>query len=278
MAVPKYILALLLVFGFCFTAFAQEQSQPLNFYSCEDDFSSFYPVVFDVQTAQDGWVIQIVCAGADGIVDPPDENGNPTGDDFLAHPEYNNIQSFTFNSAQNSMPEGNFWQLQSVNCRAADFMPGTENIIRVGDIVYLRAFNNADWTQADLYVDMMNPYTVPLIQAGKPYDKYGIEFNPTGLDSRLDGLVITEYKLHQNYPNPFNPTTTITFDVLETGKVNLSIYNIAGQEVAALVNQVREGGKRYQVVWNAQNVSSGIYFMKMQVNDYKAVKKLLLLQ
>ena len=278
MAIPKYILTLLVVFGLCFTAFAQEQSQPLNFYSCEEDFSVFYPVNFDGQTGQDGWVIQIVCAGEDGMIDPPDESGNPTGDDFLAHPEYNNIQSFFFNSNENSMPEGNFWMLTSLNCRAADFMPGSEDIIRVGNTVYLRAFNNEEWTEADLYVDMANTHIVTLEEAGKPVDVYGVEFSPTSLGSGKGGLVITEYKLHQNYPNPFNPTTTFTYDVLETGKVSLKVYNITGQEVAALVNELREGGQRYQITWNAQDISSGIYFFRLEVNDYKAVKKLLLLQ
>ena len=272
------VTALLAVFIAGSALMAQEQGQPLNFYTCNESFEVFYPVEFEGIPATDGWAVQALCAGLDGVINPPDEQGNPTGDDFLAHPQYNNLQIFYFNAAENGMPTGNFWMLKSLNCRAADFLPG-EEIIRVGDVIYLRAWNGENPAEATEYSDLQSTYSVSLQTPGLPLDVYGIQFNPSGIGDDKAGLVITEYKLYQNYPNPFNPSTSIQYDVLESGKVHLTIFNIAGQEVARLVNGAfREGGKRYTVQWNAENISSGIYFYRLQVNDFKTVKKLLLLR
>jgi len=88
--------------------------------------------------------------------------------------------------------------------------------------------------------------------------------------------------LKANYPNPFNPSTTIAFDISKDGHVALDVYNIKGQKVTTLVNDIRSAGS-YKVVWNGQdsaghNVSSGIYFYRMQTEGYSAVKKMLLIK
>ena len=54
---------------------------------------------------------------------------------------------------------------------------------------------------------------------------------------------MTRYALHQNFPNPFNPETSIRFDMLESGFVTLSVYNVLGQEVASLVNGTMDAGQ-----------------------------------
>jgi len=273
-----FAFTIIIIIGVSTLIQAQEQNQPVNFYTCNQDFDAFYPVEFNGGLAQDGWAVQVLCAGADGTIDPPDENGNPTGDDFLANEEYNNVQVFYINSAANAMPMGNFWMLTSLNCRAEDFMTG-EQMIRVGDAVYLRAFNHEDPAEATEYLDMENTYIVTLQTAGMPLDEFGTQFTPAGIGDGAPDLVITEYKLHQNFPNPFNPTTTIQYDVLESGKVFIKIYNITGQEVARLADGIfKEGGRRYMVQWNADDLSSGIYFYRFEVNDYKSTKKLLLLR
>lgn len=87
----------------------------------------------------------------------------------------------------------------------------------------------------------------------------------------------------QNYPNPFNPQTTISFSLQETGKINLSIYNIKGQKVKTLLNGNREVGS-HTVVWNGKDssdkeVSSGIYFYKLSVPGNRSeIKKALLMK
>jgi hypothetical protein len=85
------------------------------------------------------------------------------------------------------------------------------------------------------------------------------------------------YKLEQNYPNPFNPTTTIKFTLAKSSDVNLVVYNILGKVVATLVNGNLAAGN-HTVNFNAANLSSGIYFYKLQAGDFVSVKKLMLLK
>lgn len=86
-----------------------------------------------------------------------------------------------------------------------------------------------------------------------------------------------EYVLQQNYPNPFNPSTTIKYSIPESGIVNLKIFNSLGEKVAALVDEFKEPGN-YVVNFNASNLSSGIYYYRLNVNDYSSVKKMLLVK
>ncbi len=86
-----------------------------------------------------------------------------------------------------------------------------------------------------------------------------------------------------NYPNPFNPTTTISFDLPKSGNVDLSIYNIKGQKVKTLTSEKYSKGK-HSLIWNGtnnenQNVGSGVYFYKLNVNGKTVdVKKCILLK
>ena len=85
------------------------------------------------------------------------------------------------------------------------------------------------------------------------------------------------YRLFNNYPNPFNPTSNVEFHLKAAGKVQLIIYNILGEEVATLVNKEMPAGV-HQVIMNASNLPSGIYFYKLLVNDFTATKKMVLLK
>ncbi|NBC03241.1 MAG: T9SS type A sorting domain-containing protein, partial [Bacteroidetes bacterium] len=69
--------------------------------------------------------------------------------------------------------------------------------------------------------------------------------------------------LEQNYPNPFNPTTNIKFEIAETSDVTLNVYNVMGQRVATLVNEVKAPGT-YEIAWDAQEMASGIYYYRLR--------------
>jgi hypothetical protein len=89
--------------------------------------------------------------------------------------------------------------------------------------------------------------------------------------------------LSQNYPNPFNPTTTIDFALRETSRVQLKVYNVAGQLVRTLVNEDRSGETLHTVRWDGRNdagqlVSSGVYFYKLVAKDFVQTKKMVLLK
>jgi hypothetical protein len=87
----------------------------------------------------------------------------------------------------------------------------------------------------------------------------------------------TIFSLNQNYPNPFNPSTTITFGIPERSNVNLIVYNQLGQQVAVLANEVMSPGL-HSVNWKPVNLSSGIYFYKLNAGNFQSVKKLMLLK
>jgi hypothetical protein len=89
--------------------------------------------------------------------------------------------------------------------------------------------------------------------------------------------VPNEYSLQQNYPNPFNPSTTIQYSITEPGLVKLELYDVLGNKIRDLVNEFREMGA-YNVVLNASNLPSGIYFYKISVNNYVAIQKMSLLK
>ena len=86
-----------------------------------------------------------------------------------------------------------------------------------------------------------------------------------------------EFALNQNYPNPFNPSTTISYEIPVSGKVVLNVYNTLGVQVASLVNENKAAGN-YTVHFNANSLSSGIYFYKLTVDNFVATKKMILLK
>ncbi len=103
------------------------------------------------------------------------------------------------------------------------------------------------------------------------YDPFAdVDSNPTGLP--------TEFTLSQNYPNPFNPTTKIAYSIPSNGlNVNLSVYNILGQEVVVLVNSVQNMGN-YEVEFNASKLSSGVYLYRLSAGSFVKTSKMILLR
>ena len=91
-------------------------------------------------------------------------------------------------------------------------------------------------------------------------------------------VIPATYSLDQNYPNPFNPSTKIEFSIPEdVNNVTLTIYNALGQRVAELVNSKMEAGK-YSYVWNASDVSTGLYIYELRTDKFVSVKKMMLLK
>lgn len=89
-------------------------------------------------------------------------------------------------------------------------------------------------------------------------------------------------KLSRNYPNPFNPTTTISFTTAHEGLVSLEVFNARGQKVITLVNDHLSAGE-HKVVWNGRDnsnreVSSGIYFYRMESGTYSAIERMVLIK
>lgn len=78
--------------------------------------------------------------------------------------------------------------------------------------------------------------------------------------------------MDQNFPNPFNPTTTINYSIVKQSNVSIVIYDILGNEVAKLLDEEKPIGN-YSIKFNADKLSSGIYFYRLQAGEFVEVKK-----
>ncbi|MBK7631992.1 MAG: T9SS type A sorting domain-containing protein [Ignavibacteriales bacterium] len=90
-------------------------------------------------------------------------------------------------------------------------------------------------------------------------------------------LIPTKFYLSQNYPNPFNPNTIIQYAIGSREFVQLKVYDVLGIEVATLVNEEKPAGN-YEINFNASQLSSGIYFYKLQAGSFVKIKKLILIK
>ena len=86
-----------------------------------------------------------------------------------------------------------------------------------------------------------------------------------------------DYVLSRNFPNPFNPSTTIQYSLEKAGMVSLKVYNIAGQEVATLVNGSMNAGT-HSIVWDASGYSAGVYFYTVKAGDFSKTTRMTLLK
>lgn len=85
------------------------------------------------------------------------------------------------------------------------------------------------------------------------------------------------FYLDQNYPNPFNPSTNISYSLPQAGLINLKIFDLLGNEVAELVNEVKEKGN-YRVQFNGENLSSGVYIYTIRFNNFIESKRMILIK
>ena len=98
------------------------------------------------------------------------------------------------------------------------------------------------------------------------------------LSTLQEAIILPEsYSLSPAYPNPFNPTTTISFAIPVDAQVSISIYNLQGREISSLMNGAHKAGY-HEVIWNADNQSSGVYLVRMIAENYISTEKLILLK
>jgi photosystem II stability/assembly factor-like uncharacterized protein len=88
---------------------------------------------------------------------------------------------------------------------------------------------------------------------------------------------VMSFQLGQNYPNPYNPSTAIEYDIGEVSEVRLSVYDILGRKVSELVNS-RQAAGRYRLNFNGSQLSSGVYFYRIEAGSYRETKKMVLIK
>jgi hypothetical protein len=169
----------------------------------------------------------------------------------------------------------------------------SKNITKTGDIggVYESADNGFSWNQINnglppeppvsaLALKVINETTAQLYAGlfndttnGAGVYKLGITVGVEIVNNQIP----SEYLLEQNYPNPFNPTTTIQFSIPEPSFVRLEVFNSLGEKITTLVAEELNAGN-YKFDWNAEGLSSGIYFYKIWTTSFEQTKKLILLK
>jgi hypothetical protein len=99
---------------------------------------------------------------------------------------------------------------------------------------------------------------------------------PPGV-KQISSEIPAEYKLYNNYPNPFNPATNIKYQITNNKFTTLKIFDVLGREVKSLVNEFQKAGV-YEVSFDATDLTSGIYFYRLQSGDFNEVKKMILIK
>ncbi|MBD3256649.1 MAG: T9SS type A sorting domain-containing protein, partial [Candidatus Lokiarchaeota archaeon] len=102
---------------------------------------------------------------------------------------------------------------------------------------------------------------------------------PIAIEDQPDDLAALpdEFKLFNNYPNPFNPETKIRYDLPQSARVTLNVYDIIGRRVKTLINDTQTAGS-HEVLFDASDLVSGVYLFSLEAGDYKEVRKMILLK
>ncbi len=100
------------------------------------------------------------------------------------------------------------------------------------------------------------------------------ELQETGID---DNLTISEFQLLNNYPNPFNPETTIRYSIPQKSNVKLTVFDLAGKKIKTLVTKEQTAG-HYKVNFSGDGLSSGIYFYRLETEQFNQTKQMLLIK
>jgi len=121
-------------------------------------------------------------------------------------------------------------------------------------------------------IDHLNPGYEGLLGAGRINCYAGVM---TDID--YEPKMPIDYQVLQNYPNPFNSSTKISYELSQTGEISIDIFDILGRRVETLINQAQPAGK-YNLIWDASGLPSGIYFARLQSTDQRHAQKMLLLK
>ncbi len=182
---------------------------------------------------------------------------------------------------------GNLPDMVNARCVVADPTRQANDIIYIGSDfgVFVTTDQGIHWFKysenlpAVCYVNDIeyDPYSNKIVAA--TYGRGVFIADPVApLTSVSDnGKIPGKFELSQNYPNPFNPTTKIKYQISKPGFVSLKVYDVLGKEVANLVKKNMVKGN-YEVTFNAENLSSGIYIYTLKENNISLGKKLLLLK
>lgn len=117
----------------------------------------------------------------------------------------------------------------------------------------------------------------PIVWKATNLDFEAVPTYNNGVSVDRDADLASEYVLSQNYPNPFNPSTTISFNLPQSGNVTLTVYNVLGQQVATLVNGALSAGT-HSVPFDASRLASGVYVYELRAGSFVQQKRMMLVK
>jgi hypothetical protein len=174
--------------------------------------------------------------------------------------------------------------IQALAVSGNNIFAGTENNTSGTQGVYLSTNYGANWTTINQGYNYIPPVYSLLI--ANNYIFAGTYSNAVWrrvLSEVINGTnyIITEippsFSLEQNYPNPFNPSTNIRYEIPKTGLVKIVIFDEIGREVETLVDEKQSPGT-YEITFNATNYPSGVYFYRLEANNYRETKRMILIK
>jgi hypothetical protein len=217
-----------------------------------------------------------------------------------------------------STNNGNNWSAEYISGKTVNVIKKFYNNIYAGvnDNLYCSSNNGLSWTSIGIsgkpvydvtkYADtalfmatgngLYRSYNNGLYWRTKYYTSYSLLQSNDYIISGGNGVILkalksslltnvikvneelpNDYNLFQNYPNPFNPVTKIQFEIPKTSRIKIIIYDINGREIESIVNQKYSSGN-YEVIWDASNHPSGIYFCKLNGDSFTKTIKMMLIK
>ena len=196
------------------------------------------------------------------------------------------LNNFSFDSSYVFFGLDNYWHVTAMTF--GDFMD--DNKITKELII---AFSNDSFNHTTIYKTedpILNGIGTIIYDPGSPSDYYVSAMTSASFRESLHSVTsvdgnqgssnnstVQSFNLFQNYPNPFNPSTKITYTIPELSFITLKVYDVLGNEIAKLVNEEKQIGD-YEVEFDGSELTSGIYFYRLQAGSYFETKKMILLK
>jgi len=201
---------------------------------------------------------------------------------YFPHPEWEKMSIKYCIDARPKLEEGSIWEFEirtNIKENVSLSFTGIENVpaefeIWFVDQTHKLLHNVREKTNYDISVSTKTPKKLVLAVGKAEFiqEKFA-DF----------GMIPSSFSLDQNYPNPFNPTTTIRYGLPKDENVTLKVYNLLGQQVATLMNNVAKKAGYHNIVWDGLNqhgdtIASGMYIYHLQAGSYTNVKKMILVR
>jgi len=212
-------------------------------------------------TADHGW-IQFEFTGDSGGI------GINVGYDGILATHLKTYKNFGWSVSGSSSPFKDF----TASVRADNLEGGSATVTHTGRMYVVTASLDTTYRESDSEIG-----TVVTSVVGFLYGIVRPAEDVTEVDLPARGLLPQRFALLQNYPNPFNPTTTITYELPKSSMVRLSVYDILGREVSVLVNEQKNAGV-HEVRFDAGEMSSGMYFYRLQTAEFVQARSLIVLK